>query len=93
MEFDPAKISYTKLLDAFWSNHSSTHLRKGQYRSAIFTFGEAQASEVAKSRKAVETRQGQTVATEIRPAGVFWLAEDYHQQYYEKTGINACPTR
>lgn len=93
VEFDPARIPYAKLLDAFWANHSSTHLRKGQYRSAIFTFGEAQAAEVTKSGKAVEARLGQPVATEIRPAGVFWLAEDYHQQYYEKTGIDVCPAR
>jgi len=62
-----------------------------QYRSEIFTFSPAQAAaaQTAKDREAAAL--GKPVATAIAPIGKFWKAEDYHQQYDEKTGTHSCP--
>jgi peptide-methionine (S)-S-oxide reductase len=92
VEFDPKKIAYKDLLKAFWENHSPAFVRKGQYRSAVFTFDAEQASLAEQSRLAVEGRLQRGIPTEIKPAETFWLAEDYHQQYFDKTGVYACPS-
>jgi peptide-methionine (S)-S-oxide reductase len=109
--FDPAKVSFADLLRVFWENHDPTQgMRQGndtgtQYRSAIYTYDDEQRALAEASRKAY---QGQlkaaghgTITTEIAPAGEFYFAEDYHQQYLAKnpggycglggTGV-ACPT-
>ncbi|HEX4620403.1 MAG TPA: peptide-methionine (S)-S-oxide reductase MsrA, partial [Myxococcaceae bacterium] len=97
LEFDPAKISYAKLLDLFWSSHDPTSGdRQGpdvgsQYRSAIFTFGEEQQREALASRDAEQKRLADPITTQIAPAGPFWIAEDYHQQWDEKHGYESCP--
>lgn len=93
VEFDPKRITFAQLLDAFWANHSPKSERKGQYRSAVFALGADQLATADLSKSSVEKKLGREVATEIKAAGRFWLAEDYHQQYYEKTGVYACPTR
>ena len=88
--FDPQTTSYGKLLAVFWTAHDPTQLnRQGadvgtQYRSAIFTHSDAQA---AAARTALETENksghfSRPIVTEITPAGVFYPAEDYHQEYY-----------
>ncbi len=92
--FDPSRIGYDQLLKLFWEAHNPTQgMRQGndvgtQYRSAIFTHGEAQAAAAAASRamyQAELTRAGYgEIQTEIRPAGEFYFAEDYHQQYLAK---------
>jgi peptide-methionine (S)-S-oxide reductase len=97
--FDPAKISYDQLLDLFWKNHNPTTLdRQGpdvgaQYRSAVF-FHSAEQEKVARaSKEKLEKngRYGDPIVTEIVPAGMFWRAEEYHQQYFAKKGIaGAC---
>lgn len=91
--YDPSKVSYQKLLDVFWRNvdpfdgtgqfcdHGS------QYRGAIFVADDAERRLAEASKKAVETRFGRPVATEILPASKFWPAEDYHQDYYQKNPI------
>ncbi|MHA1114427.1 MAG: peptide-methionine (S)-S-oxide reductase MsrA [Alphaproteobacteria bacterium] len=93
VEFDPARVSYTALLDLFFDEvHDPTQRdRQGpdigtQYRSAIFTHddGQAEAARAAKARLAEAGRFAAPIATEIVPAGVFWPAEDIHQQYAEK---------
>ena len=109
--FDPGKISYDQLLQAFWEAHDPTQgMRQGndvgtQYRSAIYTYGDAQAAAATASRDAYQlalTRAGHgPITTEIRPAPPFYYAEGYHQQYLAKnpggycgiggTGV-ACPT-
>jgi len=98
--YDPEKVSYKDLLQVFWSIHDPTqHNRQGpdvgsQYRSAIFHHNGLQAKAAEESRKELE-RSGKfrrPIATEIAPAGPFYRAEDYHQQYYEKRGIGSCPT-
>ena len=92
VEFDPDRVTYDALLDIFWGIHDPTTLdRQGpdvgsQYRSAIFTIGEAQdtAARASKARHAASSGLGGRIVTEIVPAGPYHLAEDYHQQYLEK---------
>lgn len=88
--YDPAKVTYEKLLDLFWHVHDPTQLnRQGndvgtQYRSAIFTHDEAQkkAAEASKAALDASGTLGKPVATVIEPAKEFFPAEAYHQEYY-----------
>lgn len=88
--YDPAKVTYEKLLDLFWRVHDPTQLnRQGndvgtQYRSAIFTHDEAQkkAAEASKAALDASGALGKPVVTVIGPAKVFYPAEAYHQEYY-----------
>ncbi|MHB1924071.1 MAG: peptide-methionine (S)-S-oxide reductase MsrA [Acidimicrobiales bacterium] len=89
--FDPAQVSYAELLRVFWESHDPTQgMRQGndvgtQYRSAIYTTTRAQAAEAEASRQAYESELKAAgydgITTEIAPAGPFYYAEDYHQQY------------
>jgi peptide-methionine (S)-S-oxide reductase len=89
--FDPTKISYDELLKAFWESHDPTlGMRQGndvgtQYRSAIYTVGDEQAKTADLSRRRYDdalARAGKnSITTEIAPAGPFYYAEGYHQQY------------
>jgi peptide-methionine (S)-S-oxide reductase len=98
--FDPAKISYEKLLKTFWENHNPTQgMRQGndvgtQYRSAIYTATDAQRDAALSSKaayqKALATKGLGTITTEIAPAGEFYFAEDYHQQYLAKNPAGYC---
>jgi peptide-methionine (S)-S-oxide reductase len=98
--FDPAKVSYEKLLKTFWENHNPTQgMRQGndvgtQYRSAIYTLNDAQREAAAASKtayqKALSTKGLGTITTEIAPAGAFYFAEDYHQQYLAKNPAGYC---
>ena len=99
IEYDPATTSYQELLDIFWNNHDPTSLnRQGpdkgrQYRSAIFTL-DTQQDRIAHSSKEALDKSGrfkEKIVTEIVPASQFYLAEDYHQNYYIKHGITHCP--
>ena len=94
VEFDPAAVSYDKLLEVFWNGHDPTQLnRQGpdigtQYRSAIY-FHDAEQEAAARASKEAEQASGRhrgDVVTEITAAPEYWLAEDYHQQYFEKSG-------
>lgn len=98
VEFDPVQVSYQDLLRVFWDNHDPTTLnRQGpdvgtQYRSVIFFHtleqeAAAQASRDALAKSGVYRRP---IVTEIQPAGNFWRAEEYHQQYLEKRGLAHC---
>lgn len=98
VDYDPARVSYEALLKVFWENHDPTTLnRQGpdtgtQYRSAIFYHDERQKETATASKLALE-RSGafrRPVVTEIVAAGAFWEAEDYHQQYLEKRGLDRC---
>jgi peptide-methionine (S)-S-oxide reductase len=93
VEYDPAKVSYEKLLDIFWRNidpfdADGQFCDKGsQYRSAIF-FGNDKEKELAEaSKKQIAEKLGQAVVTEILPVSEFYPAEDYHQDYYEKNPL------
>jgi peptide-methionine (S)-S-oxide reductase len=98
--FDPAKISYDQLLKTFWESHNPTQgMRQGndvgtQYRSAIYTYGDAQHDAAVASKaayqKALAAKGLGTVTTEIAPAGPFYFAEDYHQQYLAKNPAGYC---
>ena len=89
IEFDPAKISYEKLLDVFWQAHDPTTLnRQGadegtQYRSVIFYHGEAQKLAAEKSKTAAQKNFKHPIVTEIVPFTKFYPAENYHQEYYD----------
>ena len=96
--YDPAEISYEKLLEVFWENHNPTTLnRQGpdvgtQYRSAIFyhTPEQKQLAEASKARLAASGKFARPIVTEITPASTFYKAEDYHQRYLEKRGLASC---
>ena len=98
IEYDPAKLSYDKLLEVFWENHDPTQLnRQGpdwgtQYRSAIFFHTPEQEAEAKASKEQLEKsrRLSKPVVTQIVPAVEFFEAEDYHQQYLEKKGLASC---
>ena len=98
--FDPAKVSYGKLLEVFWTCHDPTQVnRQGpdvgrQYRSVIFTHDAEQkaAAEAAKAKLATSGKHKRPIATAIEPAPTFWRAEDYHQQYLARRGGGACPS-
>ncbi len=97
VEYDPTKVTYEDLLRIFFLNHDpTTKNRQGpdigdQYRSAIFTLSEAQATAARTAAAKEQARLGKPVTTEISPLGPFWKAEEYHQQYDEKTGTHSCP--
>lgn len=99
--FDPKAISYEMLLKTFWENHDPTQgMRQGndtgtQYRSAIYVTNESQrrAAEASKAAyaKALAARgYSSPITTEIRNAGPFYFAEDYHQQYLAKNPNGYC---
>ena len=98
VRFDPARVSYEALLDAFFSLHDPTQLnRQGpdwgtQYRSAIFVEGEEQ-RRMAEAKIAELNASGvfrKPIATTIEPASTFWRGEEYHQKYLEKRGMVSC---
>jgi peptide-methionine (S)-S-oxide reductase len=98
--FDPALIDYQGLLKAFWEGHDPTQgMRQGndvgtQYRSAIYTFDEAQWAAASASRDhyqhALQQTTGAPITTEILPAPSFYFAEAYHQQYLAKNPAGYC---
>jgi len=91
--YDPKKVSYAQLLDAFWHDvdpfdATGQFCDKGdQYRSAIFYRDEAQRQAAEASKRALEQRFGRKIVTEILPAGPFYRAEEYHQDYARKNPI------
>jgi peptide-methionine (S)-S-oxide reductase len=98
--YDPAKISYERLLQIFWENHDPTQgMRQGndvgtQYRSAIYTTTPEQLEEARASAlrfgEALKVEGHGPITTEIAPAGPFYFAEDYHQQYLAKNPGGYC---
>jgi len=98
--FDPAAIGFGDVLRVFWESHDPTQgMRQGndvgtQYRSAIYTSGDAQYAEAEASGAAYQAelhaRGFGDITTEIAPAGPFYYAEDYHQQYLAKNPGGYC---
>ena len=94
VEYDPAIAPYTTLLDLFWSIHDPTSLnRQGadrgeQYRSVIFFHTPIQKVAAHHSKNALQQAEkyDRPIVTPIEPAAKYWLAKEYHQQYYEKKG-------
>ncbi len=95
LEFDSSVVSLGAILRLFWKMHNPSASWRtdphSQYRSAIFASSEEQLKVALASKGEHEAAHG-AVSTEVRPAGPYWVAEDYHQQYYEKRGLAAaCP--
>lgn len=88
--FDPGVISYETLLDWLWRSHDPTTLnRQGadvgtQYRSAVFYHSEEQRKVAEASKAAAQSMFDSPIVTEISPASTFYVAEDYHQDYYKQ---------
>jgi peptide-methionine (S)-S-oxide reductase len=98
VKFDPAKVSYQRLLDLFFELHDPTQLNRqgpdwgAQYRSVIF-FHSPEQEAVAKATIARLTEQKafkKPIVTQVVPAENFWRAEEYHQKYLEKRGAVSC---
>ena len=95
VKFDPAKVSYAKLLDAFWLNHDPTYTDRqfcdhgSQYRPGIFWHDEEQKrlAEAAKAKYDKLKTFKQPIVTPIVKASQFWPAEEYHQDYYKKNPV------
>ena len=96
--YDPAKVSFEKLLEVFWTMHDPTQVNRqgpdfgSQYRTAIF-FHTPEQEATAKKVKAELNASGKfkkPIATEITKAGPFYRAEEYNQKYLEKRGATSC---
>lgn len=93
--YDPAKVTYARILDTFWRNIDPTVPDRqfcdhgSQYRSAIFYHDETQKRLAEDSKKALQKTKPfkELIVTEIAPAGAFYPAEEYHQNFYEKNPI------
>lgn len=98
--YDPALTSFAELLRLFWESHNPTQgMRQGndigtQYRSGIYTYSQDQRDAALESRQHYQQRLAQAgfkqITTEIIPAGLFYYAEDYHQQYLAKEPQGYC---
>ena len=90
IEFDPAIISYSEILDHFWQAHDPTTLNRqgadlgSQYRSIILYHDSSQKEAAERSRSAAAAILNQAIVTEIVPLEKFYAAEDYHQDYFRK---------
>ena len=93
--FDPATVTYQQLLDVFWLNHDPTVTNRQfcdsgtQYRPAIFYLNDEQKrlAEASKAKWEKMKPFTQPILPQIVPAGEFWPAEDYHQDYYKKNPV------
>jgi peptide-methionine (S)-S-oxide reductase len=99
LDFDPEKISYNHLLDAFFDLHNPTSLNHQgpdwgtQYRSVVFFHSpeqEAAARMKIEQLTADGRYQPKKIVTQVVPARTFWRAEEYHQRYLEKRGMANC---
>lgn len=97
--FDPEKVSYGTLVDTFWSIHDPTQFnRQGpdvgyQYRSVIFTYDQEQDEQAKASLERAQQSEpfrGREIVTRIEPAQKFYPAEEYHQKYLAKRGMDNC---
>jgi peptide-methionine (S)-S-oxide reductase len=91
--YDPGRVSYGKLLDVFWHNVDPLTANRqfcdagNQYRTAIFYHDESQRRLAEESKRALEKARGWRIVTEIVPAGAFYPAEEYHQEFYKKNQV------
>jgi len=98
ISFDPERVSFERLLDAFFELHDPTQLnRQGpdfgtQYRSVVFFHSGAQkvAAEKRIEELKIEGQFARPIVTQVVPAQTFWRAEEYHQKYLERRGMVAC---
>ena len=97
--FDSNQVSYSDLLDVFWSIHDPTQYHRqgpdigSQYRSVIFFHSTEQYKKAEQSKQQLQASKNypKDIVTEITQATDFWVAEEYHQRYFEKHGMSGCP--
>jgi methionine-S-sulfoxide reductase len=93
VEYNPEKVTYSKLLEVFWrqidpfDKDGQFADKGGQYRTAIFYHDRGQRKLAEKSKLAVEEKFQRPLATQILPAADFYIAEEYHRQYYKKNPL------
>jgi peptide-methionine (S)-S-oxide reductase len=100
VEYDPSRAAYEDLLEVFWNCHDPTQLnRQGpdigtQYRSVIFYHDDQQKAEAEEAKARMESLgiYRRPIVTQIVPAAPFFRAEEYHQQYLAKKGLDSCST-
>jgi peptide-methionine (S)-S-oxide reductase len=98
VKYDPAGIGYADLLEIFFANHNPTTLNRqgpdigSQYRSAVFYHDEAQKAEALAYKDNLQGsgKYRRPIVTEVTPASVFYPAEEYHQRYLAKRGLDGC---
>src|SRR5579863_3141363 len=99
VDFDNERIAFERLLDEFFQLHDPTTMNRqgpdwgSQYRSAIFFHSpdqEAQAKAKIEQLTAEGRFKPKRIVTKVEPAQTFWRAEEYHQKYLEKRGLNSC---
>ncbi|MBI2667898.1 peptide-methionine (S)-S-oxide reductase MsrA [Candidatus Woesearchaeota archaeon] len=98
LEYNPKNISYSELLETFWKIHDPTQLNRqgfdigAQYKSIIFYYTNEQKEEAMKSKEILEKSKKfkSKIVTEIVKASEFYKAEEYHQKYLMKKGLNVC---
>jgi peptide-methionine (S)-S-oxide reductase len=96
VRFDPQKVSFDELLEVFFREHDVTQVNRqgpdvgSQYRSAIFYHDEAQREAASRALAERQSRTAKRVATQLAPAGPYYRAEDYHQQYLVRRGLASC---
>lgn len=98
VKFDANKVSYAHLVKVFFANHTPTTFNRqgpdigSQYRSAIFFHDQEQQSIAIKIKSTLDNSKvyDTPIVTEISPASIFYPAEEYHQRYFQKNGIQGC---
>jgi peptide-methionine (S)-S-oxide reductase len=95
VEYDPEKVAYQRLLDVFWASHDPTTSDGGdEYRSVIFFHSPEQEAAARASKELLDRsgKLGRPILTEIAPAPPFYRAEEYHQRYLERRGMDRSMT-
>lgn len=94
VKYDPSMVEYGVLLDIFWNIHDPTSLnRQGadrgeQYRSVIFFYTQKQETIARRAKESLERsgKYDKAIVTSFQPASTYWIADEYHQQYFQKKG-------
>lgn len=84
IEYDPSIVSYDKLLDVFFKEHTPVRKSKAQYKSAVWVHDKAQKEKVEQKIKEVQSSLGREVVTDVEPVKEWHDAEEYHQNYIKK---------
>ena len=87
LEFDPSKISYKEMLEKWWRMHRPLHKNSCQYRSAVWYLNEEQKKIAEEHLAKVKSETLQTLYTDVEKSGVFYRAEEYHQDYVMKQSM------
>jgi peptide-methionine (S)-S-oxide reductase len=101
LEYDPSQVTYEELLAVFWDIHDPTQFNRqgpdmgSQYRSVIFYHNEEQKKFALALKEKLQNsgKFEKEIVTEITPASTFYIAEEYHQKYYERHAMDSCVIR